>query len=88
MNERVDALRDKLLGGEARAAADIDPETEEIVLDNGKNILKTAIIRILAGLMILITTITATKTLKTESPKLILKICMMTILLCMHRIMI
>ena len=38
--------------------------------------------------MILITTITATKTLKTESPKLILKICMMTILLCMHRIMI
>ncbi|HIU92059.1 MAG TPA: hypothetical protein IAD26_02870 [Candidatus Limenecus avicola] len=36
LNERVDALRDKLLGGEARAAADIDPETEEIVLDNGK----------------------------------------------------
>ena len=36
MNERVDALRDKLLGGEARAAADIAPETEEIVLDNGK----------------------------------------------------
>lgn len=36
LNERVDALRDKLLGGEARAAIEIDPATEEIVLDNGK----------------------------------------------------
>lgn len=36
LNERVDALRDKLLGGDTAAAAHIDPATEEIVLDNGK----------------------------------------------------
>lgn len=36
LNERVDALRDKLLGGDTAVAADIDPATEEIVLDNGK----------------------------------------------------
>lgn len=37
LNERVDALRDKLLGGGQSAAnIDIDPSTEEIVLDNGK----------------------------------------------------
>ena len=36
LNERVDALRDKVLGGDSRAVAEIDPETEEIVLDNGK----------------------------------------------------
>lgn len=36
LNERVDALRDKLLGGDIAAAASIDPAIEEIVLDNGE----------------------------------------------------
>ena len=36
LNERVDALRSKLLGGTQTAAADIDPSTEEIVLENGE----------------------------------------------------
>lgn len=36
LNERVDALRDKLLGGNQSALAQVDPYTEEIVLDNGK----------------------------------------------------
>ena len=36
LNERVDALRDKLLGGNQNALAQIDPFSEEIILDNGK----------------------------------------------------
>lgn len=39
LNERVDALRSKILGGNQNsigAAADIDPATEEIVLENGQ----------------------------------------------------
>lgn len=36
LNERVDALRDKLLGGSQLAAVDIDPSSEEIVLENGQ----------------------------------------------------
>lgn len=36
LNERVDALRDKLLGGSQLAAVDIDPSSEEIILENGQ----------------------------------------------------
>ena len=36
LNERVDALRDKLLGGSQLAAVDIDPMREEIILENGQ----------------------------------------------------
>ena len=36
LNERVDALRDKLLGGSQLAAVDIDPLREEIILENGQ----------------------------------------------------
>lgn len=36
LNERVDALRSKLLGGIQTAAEEIDPLTEEIVLENGE----------------------------------------------------
>lgn len=36
LNERVDALRDKLLGGSSLAAVDIDPSSEEIILENGQ----------------------------------------------------
>ena len=36
LNERVDALRDKLLGGAKLAAVDIDPSREEIILENGQ----------------------------------------------------
>lgn len=36
LNERVDALRNKILGGDSRTAAEIDPDTEEIVLENGR----------------------------------------------------
>ena len=35
LNERVDALRDKILGGARLAATDINPVTEEIILDDG-----------------------------------------------------
>lgn len=35
LNERVDALRDKILGGARIAAAEINPVTEEIILDDG-----------------------------------------------------
>ena len=36
LNERVDALRSQILGGDSTAVAEIDPVTEEIVLNNGK----------------------------------------------------
>lgn len=36
LNERVDALRDKLLGGSQLASVDIDPSREEIILENGQ----------------------------------------------------
>src|SRR5574344_142525 len=36
LNERTDALRDKILGGTKTAAADIDPSSEEIILENGE----------------------------------------------------
>lgn len=36
LNERVDALRDNVLGGTNSVAVDIDPMTEEIVLENGQ----------------------------------------------------
>lgn len=36
LNERVDALRDRVLGGTNSVAVDIDPMTEEIVLENGQ----------------------------------------------------
>ena len=36
LNERVDALRDRVLGGTNSVAVDIDPMTEEIVLGNGQ----------------------------------------------------
>lgn len=36
LNERVDALRNKILGGTKIATVDIDPMTEEIVLENGQ----------------------------------------------------
>lgn len=36
LNERVDALRGKILGGTKVATVDIDPMTEEIVLENGR----------------------------------------------------
>ena len=39
LNERVDALRDKLLGGSQLAAVDIDPYREEIILEDGQKYL-------------------------------------------------
>lgn len=36
LNERVDALRNKVLGGEDTVAVNINPDTEEIILENGK----------------------------------------------------
>ena len=36
LNERVDALRGRILGGEKIATTEINPYTEEIILENGK----------------------------------------------------
>ncbi len=36
LNERVGALRDKILGGNSQNIAEIDPVTEEIILENGR----------------------------------------------------
>lgn len=36
LNERVDALRGRILGGDKTATAQINPYTEEIILENGK----------------------------------------------------